>query len=396
MQRKLGAQRAKALRLRLNELRRVGEMSDLLLIAGKWEELIQMTALPDYAVSPGDHIAEWLEDHGLNAAELARRLDVTPKHVSELLSGKAPLSASVALGLERVTGIPARIWNRFEAGYREELARLAETDQLVAQHDRARDFPLSYLRKWGFIAAPARDKAGTVRELLGLLGIAHLDAFDVTWVHGKVAYRKVALSSDKAHERATWLALGERQADLNGLPDYDRVALDALLPRLRALTAHANPVEAIGQAIALLRDVGVGLCLIPPIPGFGVHGATRWIAGHPVVQLSVRGKKDDQLWFTLFHELGHVLLHGHKSVFMQGTGDDAELEADDFASRTLVPDSHAARLPAGRNIAAVRELAEELGIAPSIVLGQAQRATQDFAWGQELRVTLEWNRDGAD
>ena len=82
-----------------------------------------MTTLPDYAVSPGDHIKEWLDDHGINAAELARRLDVTPKHVSELLSGKAPLSATVALGLERVTGIPARIWNRFEAGYREDLAR---------------------------------------------------------------------------------------------------------------------------------------------------------------------------------------------------------------------------------------------------------------------------------
>ena len=82
-----------------------------------------MTTLPDYAVSPGDHIEEWLDDQGINAAELARRLDVTPKHVSELLSGKAPLSATVALGLERVTGIPARIWNRFEAGYREDLAR---------------------------------------------------------------------------------------------------------------------------------------------------------------------------------------------------------------------------------------------------------------------------------
>ena len=108
-----------------------------------------MTTLPDYAVSPGDHIKEWLDDHGINAAELARRLDVTPKHVSELLSGKAPLSATVALGLERVTGIPARIWNRFEAGYREDLARLAETDRLAAQYEQAKRFPLKYLREAG-------------------------------------------------------------------------------------------------------------------------------------------------------------------------------------------------------------------------------------------------------
>ncbi|MCT2996640.1 ImmA/IrrE family metallo-endopeptidase [Propionibacterium freudenreichii] len=354
-----------------------------------------MTTRPDYAVSPGDHIEEWLDDHGLNAAELARRLDVTPKHVSELLSGKAPLSATVALGLERVTGIPARIWNRFEAGYREDLARLAETDRLVAQYDQAKHFPLAYLRKWQYISASAHDRAGTVRDLLSLFGIAHLDAFDATWVHGKVAYRKVTLATDlaidKVYERATWLALGERAAEVESVGDFDRAGLDALIPQLRALTARPNPVEAVAEATELLGTVGVALCLIPPIPGFGVHGATRWIAGHPVVQLSVRGRTDDQLWFTLFHELGHVLLHGQKTVFLQGAGDQAETEADDFASSTLVPQQYHDRLPSGRNIAAVRDLAAELGIAPSIVLGQAQRATKDYAWGRQLRVTLVWD-----
>ena len=350
-----------------------------------------MTNLPDYAVSPGEHIREWLDDHGINAAELARRLDVTPKHVSELLSGKAPLSATVALGLERVTGIPARIWNRFEAGYREDLARLAESDRLAAQFEQAKHFPLAYLRKWKYISAPARDKAGTVRDLLSLCGIAHLDAFDATWVHGKVAYRRVTLATDKVYERATWLALGERAAEVESLGDYDRAGLDALIPQLRALTARPNPVEAVGEATELLGGVGVALCLIPPIPGFGVHGATRWIAGHPVVQLSVRGKTDDQLWFTLFHELGHVLLHSQKAIFLQGAGDQTEAEADDFASSTLIPQQYHDRLPSGRNIAAVRDLAAELGIAPSIVLGQVQRATKDFAWGQQLRAKLVWD-----
>ena len=355
-----------------------------------------MTTLPDYAVSPGNHIEEWLDDQGINAAELARRLDVTPKHVSELLSGKAPLSATVALGLERVTGIPARIWNRFEAGYREDLARLAETDRLTAQHEQAKRFPLAYLRKWKFISAPVRDMAGTVREILAIFGIAHLDAFDATWVHGKVAYRKATLATDKVYERATWLALGEREARVEALDDYNREALEALLPQLRALTAHPNPVEALDEATELLRGVGVALCLIPPIPGFGVHGATRWIAGHPVMQLSVRGKTDDQLWFTLFHELGHVLLHGHQTVYFQGAGDQAEVDADEFASSILVPEHYRDRLPSGRNFAAVSDLAAELGIAPSIVLGQAQRLTGDYGWGQRLKVRLTWTPDTDD
>lgn len=69
-----------------------------------------MSATPNYVVSTGDYIAEWMEDEGINQAELSRRLGTSRKHVSELLSGKASLSHEVALDLERVTGVPARLW----------------------------------------------------------------------------------------------------------------------------------------------------------------------------------------------------------------------------------------------------------------------------------------------
>ena len=65
-----------------------------------------------------------MEERGVNAAELARRLGVGRKHVSNLLSGKGPLTAQLALSLERVTGTPARIWNLYEAGYREGVANV--------------------------------------------------------------------------------------------------------------------------------------------------------------------------------------------------------------------------------------------------------------------------------
>lgn len=346
--------------------------------------------LPDYAVAPGEFIQEWLEQNDVNAAELARRLDVTPKHVSELLSGKAPLSATLSLALERVTGTPAKLWNRSEALYREDLARLAEGERLEAQYDQAKRFPLAYLRKYGVLVASSRDRAGTVRELLQLFKISSLDAYEATWGHSKVAYRKVTVVNDKSYERATWMALGEREARIDELPDFDRDGLEGLIPNLRALTAQPNPVESLEEAKELLRAVGVAFSLVPPIPGFGVYGATRWIADHPVVQLSVRGKTDDQLWFTLFHELGHVLLHGHKAVFMQGSEGREEDEADEFASRTLIPQEFVERLPTTRNILAVQELATELGIAPSIVLGQAQRLTRDYKWGHALKIGLQW------
>lgn len=352
-----------------------------------------MTALPDYIVTTGDFISEWMEDNDVHAAELARRLSVTRKHVSELLSGKAALSHAVALNLERVTGVPARIWNAYETGYREDLARLTEQTSLEGQYQKAKAFPLAYLRKWNFITARADDHANTVSELLTLLGIADFDAFDATWAHSKVAYRKTPLKTDKTPTLAAWLAIGEQQfADLGEISPYDAPQLEQLLPELKKLSANKQPLEALEEVQQRLLEVGVAVCYTPPIDGLGIYGATRWIHQRPLIQLSFLRKTDDQLWFTLFHELGHVLLHNHGQVFLAGKTIEnrVEQEANQFASNELVPKHYQKRLPIQRDISAIVALAEELEIAPSIVLGQAQRRTNDYAWGHRLKVKFDW------
>ena len=339
---------------------------------------------PDYIVPTGAFIDEWMEEEGINAAELARRLDVSRKHVSELLRGKAPLSHDMALKLENVTGVPAHIWNLHETGYRAALARKDADAELIAQYDRAKEFPLRYLREHSFITAPTRDKAGTVRGLLQFFGISSIDSFQTTWKQGTVAYRRSAVGRDNTNHLATWLRAAERSYELDDLPDYNRSKLEETLPEIRALTV-ADPAQAILKAQALLRECGVALALVPAVPGLGIHGATRWIQEHPLIQLSALWKADDQLWFTLFHEIAHVLLHDPRGLFLSNEHGSAEEEADAYASHLLVPEAYVGRLPRRRDLDEVRALAEELGIAPSIVLGQAQHRTGDYAWGHSLK-----------
>ncbi len=339
----------------------------------------------DFIVVPGDHIAEWMEDRGINAAELARRLGVPPKRVSELLRGKAPVSQQLAIDLERVTGIPARVWDLYETNYRSELARRADEEELARQYEQAKEFPLSYLRKFGYITASAKDRAGVVRQILTLFGAASIDAIWQTWSCGNVAYRRRAVGRKDSAALSVWLALGEqelrRQAEI---PRFDRDKLAKTLPEIRSLTVD-DPAAGFASAIAKLFDAGVVCCQVPAVPGLGVHGATRWLQGTPVVQLSLLGRSDDQLWFTLFHEIGHILLHGDSDLYLNGEPSQAEREADEFASNQLIPAEFIDRIPHNRDLDAIRQLAAEIGIAPSIVLGRAQFETGDFAWGHELK-----------
>ena len=80
---------------------------------------------------PGEILEEALEERSMPSAELARRTGLSEKHISQLINAKAPLSMEVALQLERVLGIPARLWNSLEFNYRAELQRHAERKSLT-------------------------------------------------------------------------------------------------------------------------------------------------------------------------------------------------------------------------------------------------------------------------
>ncbi|MEO8429750.1 MAG: hypothetical protein ABI651_21895 [Verrucomicrobiota bacterium] len=68
-----------------------------------------------------------------------------------------------------------------------------------------------------------------------------------------------------------------------------------------------------------------------------------------MIQLSLRGKTDDHLWFTFFHEATLVLKHGKRAVLMEDGGtkaavrDPREAEADAFACDFLIPPEDYAR-----------------------------------------------------
>lgn len=78
---------------------------------------------PDWLSPPGDTIADALEERGWSRVEFAQRIGYTPKHVNQLLRGKAPISEDTALRLERVLGSTARFWLQREAEYQEAFAR---------------------------------------------------------------------------------------------------------------------------------------------------------------------------------------------------------------------------------------------------------------------------------
>lgn len=331
---------------------------------------------PDVVTPPGETLQETIEALGMTKAELAARIGKTPKTVGEIIKHGAPVTPSTAMELEKVLGIPSSFWNNRERRYRESLARQEERKRLEKRVGWLKSFPVREMVKAGWIKAH-KDKAEQLKELLRYFGVASPEQWKKIWFSPGAAYRKSKVFAGKPEASSVWLRKGELQAQEIKTKPFDKEAFRSLLQDIRALTQTA-PEQFQEQAVNLCAEVGVAVVFTPPIKGAPVYGATRWLTPEKaLIQLSLRGKFEDLLWFTFFHEAGHILLHGKKEIFIEekDSKDEREQKADRFARDLLIPPAAFRRfIDSGqyRNPGDIKTFAAQLGVSPAIVVGRLQ------------------------
>ncbi|MGH3299851.1 MAG: helix-turn-helix domain-containing protein [Trebonia sp.] len=348
----------------------------------------------DYAVPPGETLRELLEEQGLSQRDLARRAGLSPKHVNKLLQGLVPLSAEVAVRLERVTGTPARLWNSLEAGYRSDLERIRAQRELSADVAWLKDLPVTELVRRDVLPEEPADKTSRVEQMLAFFGVSSVGAWEDVYGELACAFRTSKTYEAKPKALATWLRLGEIAAQDIYCEPYDRKRLEAALPSLRDLTRQDPEVwrERIRDICAAC---GVAVVFIPELPGSRASGVARWLTpAKALIQLSFRYQTDDHLWFTFFHEIAHILRHGKTDVWIEATAspdNPRETEADSFSCDTLIPRADAKELPSLKTLDDVQRFADRIGIAPGIVVGRLQHdGLWPYSRGNQLKRQLSF------
>lgn len=355
---------------------------------------------PDYAVSPGESLLETIEELGLTQKELALRMGRPEKTISGIIAGKTQLTHETALELEKVTGVPATLWNRLEAGYRETLARLKQQEERKQQVDWLKQFSYSKVTTLK-ILPKVDDKLARVEQMLQFLGNPSPEEWAKTYLKMQGAARESTSASSDLGDLSIWLRCGELLARERHCESYHKTSFLQKLTQIRALTPQP-PAQVWEQVTSLCAQAGVAVVLVPELPKTRVCGFTRWLTpDKALIQLSLRYKTDDNLWFTFFHEAAHILLHGKKDVFLEGRGSDSpkEEEANQWAGEFLIPpdewSSFLTSLPAKPTATHIKTFAKKLGIAPSIPLGRLQhrekRVPPSHLNHLKHKVDIDWN-----
>lgn len=332
--------------------------------------------LPDVVSPPGETLLEMLEERGMSQAELAERTGRPKKTINEIIKGKATITPATALQLERVLGAPASFWNDREQNYRESLARQAERDSLEGQVGWLNQFPIKAMVDMGWLKG-LDDPVELLGEVLNFFGIAAPTQWQKVWLEPIAAFRQSPVFESDPFAISVWLRRGEIEAQQMDCALYDNGRFISALSAMRELTTQ--PPEVFQpETVRLCADAGVAVTFVRELPKVRASGAARWLTPNKaMIQVDLRYKTDDTLWFTVFHEAGHIIKHGKRDVFIEDgdSHDDKEKEADQFAADFLIPPTEYRRfMPRTGHYskAEIVEFAEQIRVAPGIVVGRLQ------------------------
>lgn len=282
------------------------------------------------ATPPGATIKEQLIDRGLSQKEFALRMGMSEKHISKLINGDVQLTPEVAVRLEMVLGVPAKFWNKLEATYREKLIKANAENEMDSDKELVKKLPYREMSKNGWVpeTREATEKVIYLRKYFEVVNLEIIKDMKLS----KIACRRLAETEKGNLALLAWAQKAKLEARAIETSLIDLKTLKEKLPEIRSMTAM-NPADFCPKLIEMLSGCGIALVFLPHIGGSFLHGATFCDGNKIVVGLTVRGKDADKFWFSLFHELGHILL-GHINQ-SDGTTDEDEEAADNFGKRDI-------------------------------------------------------------
>lgn len=210
--------------------------------------------------------------------------------------------------------------------------------------------------------------------------------FDLPLSNQRTLFRKSARADENS--LVLWQARARSEAEIVCITEHVHDFVGLTRDDLRKLAQRSVDPEAVRRLPSILAELGVILVYVYALPGMNADGAVFHLnTGQPVVAMSLRFSRLDYFWFTLLHELAHLVLHADQlkdPVFFDVEANE-ETDRIEKAANRLAKDSIVDR-ESWRNCApkydtsdrAVHTYATEQDVHPSLVAGLLRKESGNY------------------
>lgn len=354
----------------------------------------------DLIIHPGETIADVLEDRCITQAELAARTGVSPAYISNVIAGKKDISSKFAMALEYALDVPKSFWLNLQANYEAELLELNEantvTEEEIVLLPQLHEI-VSWLRKKQQIS-DVKSKEDTVLSLRKALRMSDISGLGTLCAAG--AFRVSKSAAVNPVVMGAWLrlcqVLGERNTQ--AVPQFDAQKVEQLIFDLKGIMIDPN-ADLQKDLSDVMARYGIKFSVVHNFRGAPVHGyISQNKDGEYQMALTIRGAYADIFWFSLFHEIGHIV-NGDVSkasgfIDALNNADTAkEAAADKFAGDALLDPNSYAEFIAERDysISAIKRYAAGQRVAPYVVIGRLQKENKIlYSRYSTYKVRYKW------
>lgn len=303
------------------------------------------TNIPFEATHPGILIRDELECRDdISQKELASLLGVKASFLNEIISGKRPITADMAILLEKTLGISAEYWMRFQSQYEIDLARVKQKNIIKINlidfwSHISQDIPVKYLKKQGYLTD---DISENITKIKSIYSIENEKDLKEKFKEQKLAFFKKSRKLNfEENNVLAWTLLAEYHAKNKQVNEFCFEKVSLLIQELQVIFFNnKNVLESVNEK---LGEYGIKFLLIDKIEKAPIDGYSFWSIDNPAIALSLRHKRIDNFAFTIMHEFGHISLHLRKDrevKFLDLTEfeeNNFENEANEFAQDSLIP-----------------------------------------------------------
>jgi len=332
---------------------------------------------PDWFSKPGDSLRALMQRRGVAPQDVADQLPGGMATLRGFLDGSRRIQSDEAGSLANTLGGTTAFWLKRQSNYDDALERAVDRAFATEAEDWLL-IPVPGPQPRGRMSADMR--RAEVRRRLAFFSVGTIAAWETRYgrIRSETLFRTSHAFTSDDHAVLMWLREGEVRADMVATRPLHVENLLDRMEAIRKLSLVHRPELFLPKLTSLCAEVGVAIVPQRAPRGCRASGASRMVASDKaMVLLSFRGLSDDRFWFTVFHELGHVVLHrAHTFVDSDMDAevqDEAEREANEFASRCIIPEGREdefERLHAARD--AVVRFSVSAGVGPGLTVGQMQ------------------------
>ena len=301
----------------------------------------------DLVIHPGETISDILEARNLTQKELAKRAGVSEAFLNDVIHGKKDISKGLARGLEYALGVPSSFWLKLQANYDAELLSLNEENSVEAEE-------LQILKELKEIEAYLKNNRSIISEPTKELRIIQLRKIlkvsTLTGLKSLVpagAFRLSKKASINPYVFGAWLCMCKEQNETNTVENQFSLSnVPELCVELKEFMCNCKG-DFQNSLSQLFARYGIQFSVMRNFKGAPVQGyISRGDNGTYQIVVTLRGARADIFWFSLFHELGHIVngdlaKPGSFIVVDEETDARKEHAADKFARDVLLdPDDY--------------------------------------------------------